>query len=134
MRKILIIDDDNIVIFLQRKMLEKCGIAAELSSFQSAPEALDFLAAEEPENQYLLLLDINMPGMSGWEMLNELGKLKIFEQIWVVMVTSSVDRFDKDMAEKYDRVVGFVEKPVSVADCKEMKAMPGLDKFFEDQS
>jgi CheY-like chemotaxis protein len=65
------------------------------------------------DTKHLVLLDINMPVMTGWEFLDRIQDQPVAERVKVAMVTSSVDRSDKVKAETYAQVVSFLEKPVT---------------------
>jgi CheY-like chemotaxis protein len=130
MLKILIIDDDDIVLMIQRKLLQRCGVNKEILSFKRSREALDYLIEEEGEQHFLILLDINMPGMNGWQFLGKLGELEVQHNIQVVMVTSSIDSYDREAALKYEYVIGFIEKPITAENCEKLKTYPSLQQFF----
>lgn len=130
MLKVLIIDDDSIVLFIQEKMLKKCEISSNPFTFKDGRKALNFLKLQEPENHILVLLDINMPLMNGWEFLEEIKNLPIYPNVKVLMVTSSIDGYDKQKAKIYNSVIGFIEKPISTENCLKIKENPELKNFF----
>lgn len=130
MLKVLIIDDDAIVLFVQEKMLNRCGFSDKLYSFKEAPNALKFLQDQSTEEEFLILLDINMPKMNGWEFLDALEEYITSENIQVIMVSSSIDQYDKQKAENYQNVIGFIEKPITAENCKKIKSFPKLKKYF----
>ncbi len=133
MLKVLIIDDDDIVLLVERKMLERCGISAEAKSFNSGITALQFLQNEGKNQDFLILLDINMPRMNGWEFLDKLQGIKLGSSIFVIMVTSSIDRYDKETAEKYQKIISFIEKPITMNNCSEIKSLPELKDYFTNE-
>ncbi|WP_439882511.1 response regulator [Pontibacter sp. MBLB2868] len=117
--KVYIIDDDEISVFLTETMLDVEHFAKEYRGFIAAQEALDFLihSIENKELHNLpdiIFLDLNMPFMSGWELLDALstyetqlaGKCRIF------ILTSSVDAQELKRAENYKLVAGFLQKPL----------------------
>lgn len=131
MLKVLIIDDDDIVIFIQKKMIMNHGISKEPISFKKAGNALSFLKElEEPDEDFLILLDINMPEMDGWQFLEEIEKCPHKDQLHVVMVTSSIDTKDKQKAAKFAMVRDFVEKPISSQDCERIKSLPEISQLL----
>lgn len=79
----------------------------ELFFFENPYLALDWLATNEAD---LLMLDVNMPEMNGWEFLDELNKLKIL--IDVKMLTSSLDPDDIENSMGYTQISGFLIKPL----------------------
>ncbi|CAL66944.1 response regulator [Christiangramia forsetii] len=133
MLRTLIIDDDEIVRFLQQKMVTKCELDPDPYVFKEAQKALDFLENDsDKEIDYLIMLDINMPGMTGWDFLNKLKLVSDNERFHVVMVTSSIDRKDKRDAAEDPHVVDFIEKPVSARHCSKLKGIAKLSAYFEE--
>ena len=130
MLKVIIIDDDDIMVFLQRKLFQRSGLAKDPISFKSASAAIEFIENEEINQHFLILLDINMPGMNGWQFLDILKELKISNNVFVIMVTSSIDGCDKEKAGTYSNVIDFMEKPVSMENCNRIKEYVLLKEFF----
>jgi CheY-like chemotaxis protein len=130
MLKVLIIDDDDIMVFVQRKLFQRCGLAKDPISFKVATAAIEFLKNEESDQHILILLDINMPEMNGWQFLDILKEMKISKNVFVIMVTSSIDCYDKEKANTYSNVIDFMEKPVSIENCNRIKECLLLKDFF----
>ena len=131
MLKILIIDDDEIVLLVERKILQRCGFDQETFTFKSSEAALKFLKEEDEDQKFLIMLDINMPVMNGWQFLNKMEELGRDKNIFVIMVTSSIDRYDKEIAENYKSVIGFIEKPITTENCLQIKDLTQLAEFFK---
>ena len=131
MLKILIIDDDESVLLVERKILQRCGFDQEIFTFKSSEAALKFLKEEDGDQKFLIMLDINMPVMNGWQFLNKMEELGRAENIFVIMVTSSIDRYDKEIAENYKSVIGFIEKPITTGNCLQIKDLTQLAEFFK---
>lgn len=131
MLKSIIVDDDEIVTFLQRKLLSKCNIDQDPLVFNRANNAIMHLRKNsDTQDHFLIMLDINMPEMDGWEFLEELKKIDINKRVYVVMVTSSVDRKDKRRAAENENVIDFIEKPISSRNCSKLKGISKLAPFF----
>ncbi|WP_298247441.1 response regulator [uncultured Christiangramia sp.] len=132
MLRTIIIDDDDIVTFLQKKIVSKSGLDTDPLVFKDAYKALEFLEHEaSQEEEYLIMLDINMPGISGWEFLDHIKKLPLDERLHVVMATSSIDRKDKREAANDPHVVDFIEKPLSARHCEKLKGISKLAPYFQ---
>lgn len=114
--KILLVDDDPILLFLHQALLKKNELNYPIHTFKNGKEAWDFLKADAPGNIYLISLDINMPVMNGWELLEELKASQIASQVDVIILTSSIDKADKIMAATYRMVVAYLEKPLFKVD------------------
>ncbi len=109
--KILIVDDEKDVELLFRQKLRKevrNGIL-ELEFAFSGKEALELLRSQKPPEVMYIFSDINMPGMTGLELLDQI-KLE-FPEIKVTMISAYGD------SENYDRAInsgakGFFVKPI----------------------
>jgi CheY-like chemotaxis protein len=110
--KIMVVDDDEIILFLHREILEQCKIPFPVVCFNNARQALNEIHLDDGRNTWLIFLDINMPVMNGWDMLEELQEEKD-AKAHVVIVTSSINPADREKAKKYNRVIDYFEKPVS---------------------
>lgn len=130
MLKVLIIDDDDIVLLVERKMLQRCLISTEPLSFKGGKQALEYLKETNDNEDVLILLDINMPQMNGWEFLQHLEELQNESKIYVIMVTSSIDRYDKEVAQKFSKVIGFIEKPITAENCEKIKIIREMVNYF----
>lgn len=129
--KVLIVDDDEVVVFIQKKLMANNEVSDCPLVFKRARPALDFIASEDKNNEFLVLLDINMPGMNGWEFLDELNERSDKERFHIIMVTSSVEQRDKDKAAEYSMVREFLEKPITNESCRKIKDIPAISHFFE---
>ena len=129
--RVLIIDDDVIFNLMADVMLRDTGITARPRCFTDAHEALAYINQHNPAGTtYLLFLDINMPTMSGWEVLDRLQKLPFRHRIHVVMVTSSIDRADKERAAGFEQVIDYMIKPLKREKLATLKQHKKLAPFF----
>jgi CheY-like chemotaxis protein len=118
----LIVDDDSIIIFIHKKLVGRCGFPVAPETYLNGREALENLMATADEStRSLILLDINMPVMSGWEFLDAAQHHPFANHMKVAMVTSSVDASDKFKADTYSQVIGFLEKPITVEMLNDLK-------------
>ena len=108
--KILLIDDDPILNFLVGKILQKVFPHVDLQYFSEANEALTHLTQMGTNVPQIILVDINMPDLNGWETLDFLKKLNLTSKI--VMFTSSIDPSDIEKADQYDIIWDYVIKPI----------------------
>jgi two-component system cell cycle response regulator DivK len=105
---ILVIEDNEANRYLAEFILRKNGF--EVSGAQSGQEGID-IAAKQPFD--LVLLDIQMPMMDGYEVLRELRRLSAFKETPILALTAlamSGDR-EKALAAGFD---GYLEKPIDV--------------------
>ncbi|ALL04580.1 response regulator [Pedobacter sp. PACM 27299] len=115
--KLLVIDDDDINIFIIKKIVEKTGFNVEMVAKTNGQMAIDYitmmLSLQEPL-PHLVLIDINMPVLNGWEFLDAYGQLNINQKIDMYMLSSSVYENDIEKAKTYQSVKGFISKPLSI--------------------
>lgn len=128
--KILVIDDDSIILFIHRTMIKNSGIKSQVEYFLSAELALEFIMQHKETHNFLLLLDINMPTMSGWELLDILKDCSFKENINVVMITSSINESDRAKANTYAQVCEYLTKPIKVADFVALQSHKKIGGFF----
>ncbi|KAB2805391.1 response regulator [Phaeocystidibacter luteus] len=113
---LLVIDDDKIYHFLVSRILDdvKAGEQfSEIHKFFSGSSALTHLKENQNSERKLILLDLNMPGMSGFEFLEALDKYEdVHKHCTVYIVTSSVNESDRARADEFSIVKGYLVKPL----------------------
>jgi CheY-like chemotaxis protein len=118
---IWVIDDDIIYQTIIHKLIKKAGVFSAHSSFMNGKEAINTLKNTLGENDFLpdiILLDINMPVMDGWEFMEEIKmiKAKINKQIIIYIVSSSIALEDKNKSKTFPDIFGYIPKPISAND------------------
>ncbi|MDC1504453.1 response regulator [Winogradskyella sp.] len=112
-----LLDDDFTFNFIHRKKIEKFGIDQEIVEFTSPTKAiLYFMDANEDQIPDILLLDINMPELNGFEFLDALmaKRTDLCDKLNVFIVTSSLNPEDYQTAKGYDCIKGFHNKPIDL--------------------
>ena len=121
LNKILIIDDDEMTCFLHKRLLKDMQLAKEIAYMTDAPTALQHVkeryadaASKSLTGPDLILLDLDMPKMSGLQFMDELESLDLDRsKIFIVMMTASLDPKDRQKAEKSPfRLDGYYVKPL----------------------
>jgi CheY-like chemotaxis protein len=121
--KTLIVDDDQIVILIQRKILETIGLNSTVLDFGDGHKALEFLRSDaDAESEYLIFLDINMPVLDGWGFLNEIQNEPFSSRLKIIVVSSSIDPADRKKSRKFKQVIGYLEKPLEKSNCEKLLA------------
>jgi CheY-like chemotaxis protein len=113
----MLVEDDPITTMLTEMVIKRAPRVQRVTPMKNGLSALRELQKRIHGNEDLpdlILLDINMPVMDGWDFLTEVGKLAPLEQVPVVMLTSSVDPADIARASQSSRVKAYLSKPVNV--------------------
>lgn len=119
LKRVVLIDDDEVNNFVCESIIRNENFAEEVISFQGAEEALEFLKSSVSLNGQhfpdLIFLDINMPGMDGWNFIEEFRKLpeQATQRCNLFMLSSAVDRKDIQCARSHKEVKEFFSKPLS---------------------
>ncbi|MGO2358061.1 response regulator [Mesonia sp.] len=116
-----IIDDDPIFIFGLKKVMNSVEFSEEIMIFKNGEDALHGLIdlKNEPETlPEVILLDLSMPVMDGWQFLDEFTKVKIEKKITIYIVSSSIDPMDYERAKSYNDIQNYIIKPVQTEDLK----------------
>ena len=120
-KRVIIVDDNETAIFLNRDIVGEVFGGAEVISFTNSQEFID-RSFETPEwfsEQTLLLLDINMPGKFGYEVLDEMeDEIDDLGEMDVLMVTSSNLKRDIEVTSRFTCVIGYIVKPLTVEDLR----------------
>jgi CheY-like chemotaxis protein len=109
--KVLMIDDNELDLLISRKLISKQDPSLQFTEFSSASEALKSLREQQKADYDIILLDLNMPEMNGWEFLDEYQQLEI-PKSHVYILTSSLDTRDKMKSREYEVVKGYFDKPL----------------------
>lgn len=121
---ICIVDDDDIYQFVVTKILESLG-SENIISFSDGEEALNFMLENlknESELPDIILLDINMPIMDGFQFMEEYVKIlpQISKSITIYIVSSSVDPVDIERAKEISAISDYIIKPTKPGELKSL--------------
>ena len=123
LKNVLVIDDDDDYNFITELVFEDSKLDCNLVFKCYAQDALDYLNNNLDNFPDLILLDINMPIMNGWEFLDTYERLNYHKtkNAIIAMISSSVYQEDKNKAKTYSKVVKFIDKPITLENIFEIK-------------
>ncbi|WP_423818087.1 response regulator [Salinimicrobium sp. TIG7-5_MAKvit] len=119
-----IIDDDAIFVTITTKIIRQHDIFENVLIYNDGQQALkgltDIIQSGDlmPE---IILLDLNMPEINGWEFLDEFSETLYRHKIPVFIVSSSIDQFDIEKSRSYKCVLDYIVKPLSRDDLFKIK-------------
>ncbi len=124
--KVILIDDSDIDLIIQRRFLEVFNFTTELVQYRSAEEALDFLRAlngNAPPD--VIFLDLNMPEMDGFDFLDDFKTLpeNIKNNTKIVVLSSSTNVKDRNEAFENKNVIHFITKPIKQTDIEDVRKL-----------
>lgn len=115
---IMLVDDNKHDNFFHEREIKKANFETIVITKESGDEALEYLNSmidSDSNKPILIFLDINMPGMDGWEFLDKYNKLDkdIQSGIIVVMLTTSDNPETKARAMSWSSVIDYIAKPLT---------------------
>lgn len=117
LNSILLIDDDEATNYIHQIIIKDHGLCDNIVFKLDGEDALDYLSSPEGEglpNPDIIFLDINMPGLDGWGFLEKYQEFcKEKPSKIIVMLTTSLNKYDKEKAESMDIISEFRNKPLS---------------------
>ncbi|MES2683321.1 MAG: response regulator [Pseudomonadota bacterium] len=118
-KAILVVEDNPADFFATERGLRKAGLANPIVHAESGEQALDYLhgtgsyAAEGPQKPGIVLLDVNLPGLNGGEVLERIRADDRLKLVPVIMLTTSNDERDVQMAYRLG-ANSYIQKPVDL--------------------
>ncbi len=105
-KRILCIEDEAEMIELMRLVLEREGF--EVTGAMGGEQGLKAMRQEKPD---LILLDLMMPGIDGWEVYRQMRADKELTEIPVIIVTAKAQSIDKVLGLQVAKVADYITKP-----------------------
>lgn len=120
--ELLIVDDDQILQVILKKMFEKVNPTLKIATFNNGHEALTYLKSISGGPTPSILVDIYLNDMNGWDFLEEIeGDERFVSKVY--LITSSVRSQNTVDSQRYKSVAGFFTKPITYEDIKAINAL-----------
>jgi CheY-like chemotaxis protein len=121
-KKILLVDDDIITITICERLMKIGNFADEVIARSDGQQAREYLLENILSPPEIILLDLHMSIMSGWEFLEWYEKwtasLGSYPPVYVL--SSSLSREDSKRSQAYEQVKGYIVKPMTITHLKEI--------------
>ncbi|WP_031526582.1 response regulator [Dyadobacter crusticola] len=123
--KLWVVDDDEIYRFAIKIIINRAGIAEETSYFNNGQAAIDAFVenlGDPGQLPDLILLDLNMPVLDGWQFLDAVSKLlpSLPKKVNIFLVSSSNDEEDFEKARSLREVQDLIVKPLTIKSLQEI--------------
>lgn len=118
--RFILVDDDPVTIMIGKMVIRNAATGAEVAGFTSPVSGLEYMTevtSKAEEITQILLLDINMPEMTGWEFMEKLpdSVQNRTVPIHIYILSSSVNPEDQLKSKNSPLVLDFIEKPLTEA-------------------
>jgi len=133
LKTVLLIDDSDYDNLFHERVIRKSELVENVVIKTSGKEALDYLIENQKqskENPDIIFLDINMPGMNGWEFLEQYQKLEESgkSKVVLIMLTSSDNPNDIAKSKEYPEITDYKIKPLSSPVLEEV-----IERYFREE-
>ncbi|MBO9611864.1 MAG: response regulator [Dyadobacter sp.] len=121
-----LIDDSAFDLFIYEKLLIKSGITNSVKTFNSARDALKHLIGQaESLPDTIILLDLQMPDMNGFEFIDEFDQLPeaLRQKVRIFMLSSTIDTRDIEKAKASQHIIDLLPKPLEIPFLKKKLAI-----------
>lgn len=131
LRCIMLVDDNHDDNFFHEREIKKNNLATIVIAKNTGLEALEYLKSKKDIKHVqpdLIFLDINMPGMNGWEFLKEYNQLdnKLQSHVIIIMLTTSDNPDDEARSKTWSFVSDYITKPLTKEIMKDI-----IKKYFK---
>ena len=129
-RKIMLVDDNPDLLYVVKEKLERLKEGYRVTGVDSGKKCLELLNKGEIPD--LILLDIMMPGMNGWDVLAKLKNKSTWKDIPVVFLTAKTDKTSKGLGTLTSEA--YITKPFDTVELKEIIEKVFKQRYEDDKS
>ena len=117
-KTLILVDDDEIIVYLTKRIIKETNLVGLNNVFRNGRDAINYLRENATNIDLIpdiILLDLSMPVMDGWQFLEEYTKIepKIDKIITIYIITSSISSEDINRAKKINVVSDYIIKPIT---------------------
>lgn len=117
-KNLFFVDDDELFTFITTKTIKETGFVGQVKTFGNGLEVFNFLKENRHNTEELpeiILLDINMPIMDGWQFLERYESLipDVKKNIAIYVLSSSIFPEDIEKAKNFKTVSDYIIKPIN---------------------
>jgi CheY-like chemotaxis protein len=128
---IMLVDDNHDDNYFHEREIKKLHLANIVITKNSGLDALEYLKSMKKKKDVqpnLIFLDINMPGMNGWEFLQKYNQLdkELQSKVIIIMLTTSDNPDDEAKAKTWSFVSDYITKPLTQEIMQDI-----IDKYFK---
>ena len=118
LERLFLVDDDHIFLMIMKRMIMQAEVVKSVETFENGLDILEYLKANQSKPEVLpeiILLDLNMPIMDGWQFLDAYREIQreLAQNIRIYILSSSNFEEDIRRAEEYSMVKEYLVKPLS---------------------
>ncbi|NME68251.1 response regulator [Flammeovirga aprica] len=121
MKQLIFIDDDQLVIDISKIIIDSLPETANIDKFyfKSGDAFFQSIDTIDLTKENVMFLDLNMPGLDGWQVVDEIKDRNLLEHFSIYVLSSSLHPKDKERADKHPCIEKYIEKPLSKAKLRE---------------
>ena len=126
----MLVDDDRATIVYHELIIEEHGSVQKIICYNCPEKALEYLTTpslDTKSNPDLILLDINMPRMDGWEFVEALNA-NLKKVMPIIMLSTTADKREYEMVKENEFLLGIKSKPLTNSVLDEI-----LDIYFNEK-
>lgn len=125
--KLLVVEDNDLDVIVLQRLMRRMSVKCPVVRAKNGEEALSILRNAEGVDPlvppFIMLVDINMPRMNGFELLEELSKDDLVSRIPIYIMSTSSNPRDTEKAHEYS-IRGYLIKPVTESVMSEIFGAP----------
>lgn len=128
--EIILVEDNLVTSMLHERVVQKVLPEAIVYKFSDGKSVYEFiLSNNQPEKRYLILLDLTMRIMDGWEFLDAMLEHDTHCKMAVVVITTSVDPDDFFKSRDYPQIFGYFGKPFTIEQFQKVLQHDAIDNL-----